>query len=122
MQPQSSGGQKVTADTPLKDTIKVAMSSLVAPVIVTSYGVVAILISMVLSQGNLALQAQIVGMIWLMMLLNYLGMLFANPIMDIVGLPVLRLIGWVFAVMQSALAIDVMLEAFKSLGIIKQIP
>jgi hypothetical protein len=38
-----------------------------------------------------------------------------------VGMPVLRLIGWIFAVMQSALAIDIMLGAFKSLGVIKSI-
>jgi len=41
--------------------------------------------------------------------------------MKIVGMPVLRLIGWIFAVMQSALAIDNMLGAFKSLGVIKAI-
>jgi multiple antibiotic resistance protein len=58
----------------------------------------------------------------LIMFLNYLGMLFANRIMNIIGLPALRLIGWVFAIMQSALAIDIMLEAGKSLGIVKQIP
>jgi multiple antibiotic resistance protein len=55
------------------------------------------------------------------MLLNYLGMLFADKIMNIVGMPVLRLIGWIFAVMQSALAIDIMLEAFRSLGVVKSI-
>jgi multiple antibiotic resistance protein len=55
------------------------------------------------------------------MVLNYLGMIFSAPIMNTVGFPILRLIGWIFAVMQSALAIDVMLSAFKSLGLIKNI-
>jgi hypothetical protein len=48
-------------------------------------------------------------------------MIFAHKIVNVIGLLVLRMIGWIFAIMQSALAIDVMLEAFESLGVIKQI-
>jgi multiple antibiotic resistance protein len=46
-------------------------------------------------------------------------MIFADKIMKVVGIAILLLIGWIFAVMQSALAIDIMLRAFKSLGVIK---
>jgi hypothetical protein len=41
--------------------------------------------------------------------------------MKMIGLPILRLLGWIFAVMQSALAIDIMLRAFKSMGVIQRI-
>jgi multiple antibiotic resistance protein len=121
MQPQAIGGQKVTAETPLSATIGLALSPLTTPVIITPYGVVAILFFMVIAKGDMALKSQIIALIFLMMFLNYLGMLFADKILKVIGLPILRLIGWIFAVMQSALAIDVMLEAFKSLGVIKEI-
>jgi multiple antibiotic resistance protein len=76
---------------------------------------------MVIAKNNLGLETQIMGIVLSIMLLNYLGMFFADKIMNIVGMPILRLIGWIFAVMQSALAIDIMLGAFQSLGVIKMI-
>jgi multiple antibiotic resistance protein len=121
MQPQPSGGQRATADTPLAATLKLAIAPLATPIIITPYGVVAILFYMVIAEHSMLLQSEIFGIVLFIMLLNYLGMFFANQIMNIVGMPVLRLIGWIFAVMQSALAIDIMLGAFKSLGVIKSI-
>jgi hypothetical protein len=41
--------------------------------------------------------------------------------MKTVGFPILRLIGWIFAVMQAALAIDIILRTFQSLGVIEKI-
>lgn len=119
MQPQPTGGHRATADTPLAATIKLAIAPLSTPVIITPYGVVAILFYMVIAKGYLGLEIQILSIVLLIMLLNYLGMFFADKIMNIIGMPILRLIGWIFAVMQSALAIDIMLGAFKSLGVIR---
>jgi len=119
MQPQPTGGQKANADTPLTATMKMAIAPLSTPIIITPYGVVAILFYMVIVEQSVGLQSQIIGLVFLIMLLNYLGMFFANKIMKVIGMPILRLIGWIFAVMQSALAIDIMLEAFQSLGVIK---
>jgi multiple antibiotic resistance protein len=116
-----SGKEKVTAETPLAETIALAFSPLTTPIIVTPYGVVAILFFMSVAKDNTPFKVQIIGVIFLMMVLNYLGMLFSDKIMKTIGFPVLRLIGWIFAVMQSALAIDVMLGAFKSLGLIQKI-
>jgi multiple antibiotic resistance protein len=96
-----------------------AIAPLSTPIIITPYGVVAILFYMVIVEQSVGLQSQIIGLVFLIMLLNYLGMFFANKIMKVIGMPILRLIGWIFAVMQSALAIDIMLEAFQSLGVIK---
>ncbi len=122
MQSQATGGKKATAETPLKESTRLALSPLTIPVVITSYGVVAILFYMVIAKGDFVFQAQVIGILLLMMFLNYLGMIFSDEIMNVVGLPILRLIGWVFAVMQSTLAIDIMLRAFKSLGIIHNIP
>lgn len=123
MQPQPSDrqGTKVTAETPLALTMKLAISPLSTPVIITPYGVVAILFYMVIAKNNFILEVKLLAIIFLMMLFNFLGMLFADKIMNVIGMPILRLIGWIFAVMQSALAIDIMLNAFHSLGVIKTI-
>jgi multiple antibiotic resistance protein len=121
MQPQPTGGKKATAETPLTDTIKLAIAPLATPIIITPYGVVALLFYMVIAERSMVLQSEIFGIVLFIMLLNYLGMFFADKIMKVVGMPVLRLIGWIFAVMQSALAIDIMLGAFRSLGVVKSI-
>ena len=116
--PQPTTAKKITSDAPLSATTALAISALTIPVIITPYGVVAILFFMIIVKDNLVLQGQIVVQIFLMMVLNYFGMLFAHKIVNVIGLLVLRMIGWIFAIMQSALAIDVMLEAFHSLGVL----
>jgi multiple antibiotic resistance protein len=119
--PQPTTGKKITSDAPLSATTALAVSALTIPVIITPYGVVAILVFMIIVKDNLVLQGHIVAQIFLMMLLNYIGMIFASKIMSVIGMSVLRMIGWIFAIMQSALAIDIILDAFYSLGLIKQI-
>lgn len=121
MQPQAIGSAKITAETPLSATKALAFSPLTTPVIITPYGVVAILFYMAISRGDTVYQLQIIGLILVIMFLNYLGMIFADRIMKTVGFPILRLIGWIFAVMQAALAIDIMLRAFQSMGVIQKI-
>ncbi len=54
----------------------------------------------------------------MMMILNLVGMLLAAPIMRIVGLSLLQLVGWIFAVLQAALAVQAVLEALRRLQII----
>jgi multiple antibiotic resistance protein len=120
---EPSGGQKakITAETPLSASMSLAFSPLATPAIVTPYGVVAVLFFMSTGAGDIVFKAKIIGLICLMMVLNYLGMLFSKTIMNTVGFPILQLIGWIFAVMQSALAIDIMLGAFKSLGLLQKV-
>jgi multiple antibiotic resistance protein len=121
MKSEASKGKKakITAKTPLSQSLSLAFSPLTTPVIITPYGVVAILFFMKIADNNTAFKVQIIGLIFLMMVLNYLGMIFAPPIMNTVGFPILRLIGWIFAVMQSALALNITSSAFKCLGLIK---
>ena len=75
---------------------------------------------MVLAKGDIGFESQIIGLIVLIMFLNYLGMLFAERIMKTASVPILlMLVGWVFAIMQAALGIDVILKAFRSMGVIQ---
>jgi small neutral amino acid transporter SnatA (MarC family) len=49
---------------------------------------------------------------------NLFAMLAARSIMRIVGLPLLQIIGWVFASLQAGLAVEAILVALKGLAII----
>jgi len=120
MQPQPTRGEKVTAETTLSAATQLALSPLATPVIITPYGVVAIVFYMFIAKGSQVLELQILGMLTLMMVLNYLGMIFARQILMVIGLPILLVIGWVFAVMQAALGIEVILNTFQELGIVKR--
>lgn len=121
MQPQPVRGEKATADSPLSAAKKLAISPLATPVIVTPYGVVAILFYMFIGKGNHPFEIQVIAMLALIMALNYLGMIFAPQIMQMIGVPALMLIGWVFGIMQATLGIDIILRAFRDLGIVKSI-
>jgi multiple antibiotic resistance protein len=118
LQPQPTGGQKAEADSPLSLANSLAISPLTIPSIITPYGVVAILFYMFIARGNHILELQIVGMVLLMMLLNYLAMMFSYKIMGVIGVPALRLIGWIFAIMQASLAIELIIKALRSLGVV----
>ena len=119
MEPQSFQGKKVTKETPLTETFKLALSPLVTPAIITPYGVVAILYYTVITQDNPILFWKVMGIIVILMVLNYLGMIFADKIMKIIGIPILLLVGWIFAIMQAALAIQIILGTFKKMGMIQ---
>ena len=58
------------------------------------------------------------GMLSGVMVLNLLAMLFAHAVMQGAVLLGLRLLGAVLAVMQVALAVQIMLQAFGGLGIL----
>lgn len=95
-----------------------AISPLAVPVIITPYGVVAILLFMSIARDNLALEIIIFGLLALIMALNFIGMLLATHIMRWIGVATLQIIGWILAILQAGLAIDVILKAFINLGLI----
>ncbi|GFE69913.1 MarC family protein [Chroococcus sp. FPU101] len=95
-----------------------AISPLAVPVIITPYGVVAILLFMSIARNNLSLEITIFGLLLLIMALNFIGMLLATNIMRWVGVATLQIIGWILAILQAGLAVDSILKAFKNLGLI----
>ncbi len=95
-----------------------AFSPIAIPTIVTPTGVVTVVLFLSLAQGNDTLQNQIYGVLVLMLALNLVGMLFAGFIIRFVGLPTLAVIGWVFAALQAALAVDVTLTGLKLAGLV----
>ena len=95
-----------------------AVTPLAVPVIVTPIGMVAILAFMNTSVGNTGLTLKILGLLLVVMALNWLGMFFARPFIRIVGATTMQVIGWIFAVLQAALAVEIILIALSRLGVI----
>jgi multiple antibiotic resistance protein len=100
------------------ETLSAAMliSRLVIPAIVTPPGIAAILALMVLSEGNQQLWLQIMGLLLLVMLVNLLTMLAARKLLAFLTVSGLRVIGWVFAVLQASLGMQVVINSLRRLG------
>lgn len=93
-----------------------AFSPIAAPTIVTPTGVVTIVLFLLLARGDAALVRQIYLMILLMLGLNLAGMLASGFIVRFVRVTTLAIVGWVFAAMQAALAVEVILSGLKLAG------
>lgn len=102
----------------VKDPSELAISPLAIPTIVTPYGLVAILAFMGNAQGRLSLELSIVALLLLIMGLNLVGMLITPLIVRWIGLIPLLVVGWVFAALQAALALEFMIAAFRYLKVI----
>lgn len=93
-----------------------AFSPLAAPTIVTPTGIVTIVLILLVAQGDPALKYQIYLLLLLMLGLNLAGMLLAGFIVRFVRVTTLEIVGWVFAAMQAALAVEVILSGLKLAG------
>jgi multiple antibiotic resistance protein len=102
----------------VKDPSELAISPLAIPTIVTPYGLVAILAFMGNAQGRLSLELSIVALLLLIMGLNLVAMLITPLIVRWIGLIPLLIVGWVFAALQAALALEFMIAAFRYLKVI----
>jgi multiple antibiotic resistance protein len=96
-----------TADRPPLRSL--ALSPLAIPAIVTPYGVAAIILFMGGHTQGRAFQAGVLVMLLLTMALNFGGMLIAGPFVRLLRPAGLKLLGWIFGVLQAALAIEFML-------------
>jgi multiple antibiotic resistance protein len=89
------------------------INPLTIPAIITPYGIVAILVSTSQSEGDIKRQLTIFVLLFAVIILNWLGMIFAQVIVQKVNIITLLIVGWVFAVLQAGLAIDLMIEGLK---------
>jgi multiple antibiotic resistance protein len=94
-----------------------AVTPLAIPIIVTPWGVTALLFFAELSSGDLMTQSIVFGILLLIMLLNLVGMLLARPIMACVGWVTFQVLGWIFAVLQAGLAVDAVVTSLRNLGL-----
>ena len=108
--------QAVDSDRMPVSAAALAFSPIAAPTIVTPTGVVTIVLFLLLAQGDAVLKHQIYLVILLMLGLNLAGMLLAGFVVRFVRMTTLEIVGWVFAAMQAALAVEVILSGLKLAG------
>jgi multiple antibiotic resistance protein len=99
--------------------LKLAVSPLATPTIVPPVGVAAILVFVMIAPMNADRYLVLAIALSVIMVLNFVVMFFNDRILGIPGLlPALHLLGGVLIVIQVALAINIMLVAFRTLGVV----
>jgi multiple antibiotic resistance protein len=98
--------------------VRLSFMPLTIPVIITPWGLVAILLFMRLAADDTARTAGILAILLLVMGLNFVGMLFARKILKAVGPATFQLTGWIFAILQCGLAVETILIALRNLRVV----
>ena len=96
--------------------LKVALSQLAFPTIVTPYGIAALVVFFTVSEG-LEAQLTIGGVVLAIMLLNLAVMLAARRVLPVLGV-VLPILGAVLGVVQVALGLQIIHNSLKAIGLI----
>jgi multiple antibiotic resistance protein len=99
--------------------MRFALSPLATPTMISPMGIVAILIFVMLEPGFPGITKAVIIVFLMVMAVNFLVMYFHDTLLKIPGLiPIIQLIGANLVVMQVALAIDTMIAALSSLGVV----
>ena len=96
-------------------SMRLAVSPLAFPTIVTPYGVAAVIVFMTLTP-DFVTRAEIFGALLLLMLLNLLAMLYAKPVLKYAGMP-LQLLGTVLGIIQVALGVQIIVAGLRGLNL-----
>jgi len=94
-----------------------AVTPLAIPIIITPWGVTAILFFVELASGDSKMLAVVIAVLLLVMLLNLIGMLLARRIIALVGIITFQVVGWIFAVLQAGLAVDAVVTSLRNLAL-----
>ncbi len=95
--------------------LRLAVSPLAFPTIVTPYGVAAVIIFMSLTP-DIGTRGEIFAALLGLMVLNLIAMLFAKPILKYAGMP-LQLLGTVLGIIQVALGLQIIIAGMRALGL-----
>ncbi len=96
-------------------SLRLAVSPLAFPTIVTPYGVAAVIVFMTLTP-DLTTRSEIFLVLLGLMLLDLLAMLFAKPVLKYAGMP-LQLLGTVLGIIQVALGLQIIVIGLRGLGL-----
>jgi multiple antibiotic resistance protein len=107
----------LAAAEPLPASPLAAACRLVFPIVLTPYGIAAV-IALLASSEDTARTVLILGLLTLVMCLDLLAMLFARVILRGFAIIILQVLGAVLAVLQVALSVEFMLLGLRSLGVI----
>ena len=93
--------------------MRAALWPLAAPTIVTPAAVVAILVFLERTLDDGPARYAVLQLIGLMLLMNLAGMLAARPIVRVIGSAPLRIVGWIFSVLQTGMGVEVAIAALR---------
>jgi multiple antibiotic resistance protein len=97
---------------------KPVLSPIAIPTIITPVGVAAILFFADAAVDDNVYKTQLIGVLFVIMALNFVAMILAGPIMRVVGVPLLQTIGWMLSALQAGLAVQIVIEALRRLRIV----
>lgn len=113
-----SGLRRSIPVTPPQPDRSIAISPLAFPIIVTPYGLAAVIVFTTLAQGNGELKLMIAATIALILGLDWLVMVFAVPIQRWLG-TTLQIVAIVLGVVQIALGLQVIVKSLAMLGVLQ---
>ena len=96
-------------------SMRLAVSPLAFPTIVTPYGVAAVIVFMTLTP-DFVTRTEIFGALLVLMLLDLFAMLFAKPVLKYAGMP-LQLLGTVLGIIQVTLGLQIIVAGLRGLGL-----
>lgn len=96
--------------------LALAINPLAFPIIVTPYGIAAMIIFVSLVEGDPAAQLTIAGLVGGILLLNWLAMLYAHVILKYAG-TALQVFAVVLGVTQVALGLLIILQSLSTIGV-----
>jgi len=96
-------------------SMRLAVSPLAFPTIVTPYGIAAVIVFMTLTP-DFVTRSEIFVVLLGLMLLNLLAMLFAQPVLKYAGMP-MQLLGTVLGVIQVALGLQIIVAGIRGLNL-----
>ena len=112
---QFSGASPMAVDPNATDT-QLAISPLAFPTVVTPYGIAATIVFMTLAGEDLAAKAMVAGVVLVILLLDWLAMLFAHVILTWIG-TTLQVLAVVLGVTQVAIGLWVMFISLSDIGV-----
>lgn len=118
LKPDDEAATPGPAPPPLRWLAKPVASPLAVPTIVTPVAIVAVLFFLARTAGDPDGRQTFYLLLIGIMAVNFVAMLIAVPFVRLLGLPILQLLGWVFAMLQASLAVAAILAALRRLSII----
>lgn len=112
---QAAGPMRPRADEP-PPGLHLAFSPLAFPTVVTPYGIAAVIVFATLAQDNYVDKLVVAGVVLLILVMDWLAMLFAEPILKRVG-ATLQVFAVVLGVAQIALGLQVILHSLSMVGV-----
>ena len=113
---QSTGAvERPKLDRPQPE-LKLALTPLAFPTIVTPYGIAAVIVFATLAGGKYGAVSMVTGIVLLILILDWAAMLFAESILKWVGTP-LQVLAVVLGVTQIALGLQVILHSLSMIGV-----